>query len=215
MTALGNIPRPLANAPIPLLGDVRSQLSFGERAAIEGILAQLRPDLSIEVGSATGGMLERIARRSRRVHSFDLVEPDAEIAALPNVRLHTGSSHELLTPFLQTLGDSPVDFALIDGDHTTSGVRDDLLNLLDADACARTLILLHDTANSGVRHGIKAGLEHEKVVYHDLDFVGGYTFAEGSFKGQQWGGLGLIVTGDPACDGYGRDPAQNLYQRMF
>ena len=55
------------------------QMSFGERAAIEGVLAQLRPQLAIEIGTAEGGSLERIAAHSERVISFDLVEPQPQV----------------------------------------------------------------------------------------------------------------------------------------
>ena len=58
---------------IGILAPSHWQMTFGERAAIEGILAQLRPRVAIEIGTAEGGSLERIAHYSERVHSFDLV----------------------------------------------------------------------------------------------------------------------------------------------
>lgn len=215
--APGNAPQALANAPLPLLGDPRCQMSFGERAALEGVLAQLWPSLSVEVGSAAGGSLERVACYSDEVHSFDLVVPDSEVTVPQHVVHHVGNSHETLGPWLEDLGDrgGAIDFALIDGDHTADGVRLDLLDLLAAYATARTVILLHDTANPGVREGLQ-GIDldfHPKVVYLDLDLLAGYEFADGPFEGQRWGGLGLIVTGDRSTDGYGETPAQTLYRR--
>ena len=39
-------------------------MSFGERAALEGVVAQVRPRLAVEIGTAAGGSLARIARYS-------------------------------------------------------------------------------------------------------------------------------------------------------
>lgn len=208
-----NAPRPLANAPLALLRDERCQMSFGERAALEGVLAQLWPRLSVEIGSAAGGSLERIACYSDEVHAFDLAPPELGVNPA-HVFHHVGDSHETLAPWLTDL-EMPLDFALVDGDHTSDGVRKDLLDLLDAPAAARTVILLHDTANPTVRAGIDSiDLDfHPRVVYHELDMLGGYEFLAGPFADQAWGGLGLIVTGDRASDGYGDSPMQTLYRR--
>ncbi|MGN6170385.1 MAG: hypothetical protein ACTHQQ_19775, partial [Solirubrobacteraceae bacterium] len=51
------------------------QMDPGERAALDGLLCQLRPKLSIEIGRADGGSLRSIARYSGHVHSFDLAAP--------------------------------------------------------------------------------------------------------------------------------------------
>ena len=50
-----------------------AQMTFGEQVAIEGVLARLRPSVSIELGTAEGGSLSRIARWSTEVHTFDFV----------------------------------------------------------------------------------------------------------------------------------------------
>ena len=47
------------------------QMAPGERAAIAGVLAELRPSVSIELGTAQGGSLRTIAAYSEQVHSFD------------------------------------------------------------------------------------------------------------------------------------------------
>jgi hypothetical protein len=41
----------------------------------------------------------------------------------------------------------PVDFALVDGDHSAEGVRRDLESLLASPTTGRTRIVLHDTMN--------------------------------------------------------------------
>lgn len=171
------------------------QMSLGERAAMEGLLAQLRPALSIEIGTAQGGSLDRIAAYSDEVHAFDLHRP--EVAQAAHVHLHVGDSKKTLPALLERLASEGrnVDFALIDGDHTTEGVNADLLNLLASPAVERTVIVLHDTMNESVRIGLSdAELESiPKVSYVELDFLTGYMAREGEFAGELWGGLGLVL----------------------
>jgi hypothetical protein len=173
-------------------------MSYGERAALEGLLSQRRPALAVEIGTAEGGSLERIAMHSAEVHSFDLVEPNPEARELANVSFHTGDSHVLLPEVLADFaaGDRVVDFALIDGDHSSEGVRRDIEDLLNSPATSNTLIAIHDTMNEVVRAGLKE-VEFEawpKVDYVELDFVPGYMFREQPLCGELWGGLGLVVT---------------------
>ena len=69
-------------------------MSLGERAAVEGVLVQLKPSLAIEIGSMEGACLRHIAAHAQEAHSFDLRPPTLELPG--NVTLHTGDSHELL-----------------------------------------------------------------------------------------------------------------------
>ncbi len=52
-------------------------MRYGERFALEGILESLKPRLAIEIGTAQGGSLRRIAAHAEEVHSFDIV-PEIE-----------------------------------------------------------------------------------------------------------------------------------------
>lgn len=178
------------------------QMSFGERAAIEGVLAQLRPRLALEIGTAEGGSLGRIAAYSERVISFDLVEPDAVVQALENVELRTGDSHALLALELERLAAAgeQVDFVMVDGDHSADGARQDVEDLLASDALKNAVILAHDSLNQEVRSGLEAVAygDFEKVALVDLDFVGGYVPAEPPMLGECWGGLALIVVDESA-----------------
>ncbi|MHB1536959.1 MAG: methyltransferase domain-containing protein [Acidimicrobiales bacterium] len=181
---------------LPMLASVPWQMSHGERAALEGILAQLQPRLAIEIGTAQGGSLGRIAAYSDEVHSFDLVRPE-EVPNFESVTFHTGDSHRLLPETLAQFADAgrSVDFVLVDGDHTADGVRRDLEDLLMSEAVRRTLIVLHDTMNDVVRDGIEAAdLEgNPKVALVDLDFVPGHLSRRGPYRLQFWGGLGVVV----------------------
>jgi len=169
------------------------QMAFGERAAIAGVLAELRPRLAIEIGTAEGGSLRTIAAYSQEVHTFDF-SPSVHDPP-DNVTLHAGDSHELLPRLLAELQSAGrnVDFVLVDGDHTAAGVRRDVLHLLGSAAVQRSVILMHDTANEQVRAGL-AGIDFTawpKVRHVDLAFVD-LQQPPGVLRAQ-WGGLGLVV----------------------
>jgi hypothetical protein len=171
------------------------QMSLGERAAVEGVLSQLRPKLAIEIGSMEGACLRRIAAHAGEAHSFDLSPPSLPVP--DNVTLHTGDSHELLPQFLDELVEQgrDVDFVMVDGDHSSGGVRQDVEDLLNSRALARCVILVHDTANERVRRGLD-GVHFEawpKVAHVELDWVPGRLFAEPALRNELWFGLGLVI----------------------
>ncbi len=182
---------------LPVFAHQAWQMSYGERAAFEGLVSQVSPKLAVEIGTAEGGSLKRIAAHSDEVHSFDLVAPVDEVAQLENVTFHTGDSHQLLVEFLEHTAaeQRSIDFVLIDGDHSADGVKRDILDVLGSDAVVRTIIVLHDTFNPEVRRGIEAAhvQDHPKVALFDLDLVPGYVPRNGPFRLELWGGLGLIV----------------------
>ena len=185
------------DGPAGLLAHDPWQMTLGERAALEGLLARLAPAVTIEIGTAEGGSTRCLARHCREIHSFDLAHPDGLTDELPQVITHTGDSHLLLPPFLrrlETAGRS-VDFVLVDGDHSADGARRDLEDLLASPAIRHTVIVVHDSANEAVRSGLLAVRleDHPGVAFSDLDFVAGHLSASGAFAGQLWGGLGLIV----------------------
>jgi len=169
------------------------QMAFGERAAIEGVVAALGPALAIELGTAQGGSLASIAAHSAEVHTFDLEPGIIDVPA--HVHLHVGDSHVLLPQLLAELAGAGrnVDFALVDGDHSPDGVRRDLTDLLESPAVGRTVILLHDMANEAVRAGVRAVefARYPKVAYVDLGFVE-VPQPDGALV-ERWGGLGLVV----------------------
>jgi hypothetical protein len=190
----------LPPAPMIEILETGSQMTFGERAALAGVLGQLRPELAIEIGTAEGGSLRLVAQHSGHVHSFDLVVPEQSVQDLRNVTLHTGDSHALLPRLLDELAreGKNVDFVLVDGDHTSDGVERDVRDLLASEAIKRTVILLHDTLNDDVRAGLKrvdyrAGA---KVAHVDLDVVPGHLSEGGPSHNELWGGLGLILVSE-------------------
>lgn len=195
MTRLAPWPLPDEQG-VDLFGDVVWQMSLGERAALVGILRTLRPALAIEIGSMEGGSLVAAAAYADEVHSFDLDEPTLGDARATNVHLHTGDSHRLLAPALAafTAEGRNVDYALVDGDHSSEGVRRDIEDLLASPAVSKTVIVLHDVANGLVRAGCDAVPydAYPKVCRVELDLVPG-SLGRDDFPGELWGGLGLII----------------------
>jgi len=200
---------------IPLLEVSPWQMTFGERAALEGVLSQLKPSLAIELGTAEGGSLERLAEHSAEVHSFDLVKPQLAVAEQDHVHLHTGDSHELLPEALERFAREGrnVDFVLVDGDHSTEGVRRDMEDLLESPAVSRCIILMHDTANEVVREGLEqvryAG--YPKVIHVNLDFVAGNLYREKQLLYELWGGLGLVAVDAHRAAYFTGDPRESRY----
>ena len=189
-------------AVISIFDDERWQMTIGERAALEGILSQLKPELALEIGTAQGGSLRRIVEHSREVHSFDMhLTPDAEAEEFRDVHFHTGDTHELLRPWLDGIREAGrrLDFVLVDGDHSAEGVQADVRDILES-GVLEGVMLLHDSMNPEVRRGMRGAdiAGHSAVRYVDLDFVSGHLTRYGQggeYFGQLWGGLGLAVVG--------------------
>lgn len=196
-----------------IFSDQTWQMSLGERAAIVGLLTQLKPALALEIGTAEGASLRAIAAHCDEVHAFDLVEPS--ITVPNNAVLHTGDSHVLLRSVLEELAASGrnVDFVLVDGDHSAEGVKQDLEDLLSSAALASCVIVIHDTANEEVRRGIDAVhfAAWPKVASVELDGVPGQLFREPALHHELWYGLGLVRI-DVTRKAYA---GQSIYQQRY
>jgi hypothetical protein len=187
------------------LHDPAWQTSGGEQAAVEGLLARLQPRLALEIGTAEGAAARFLADRVEEVHVFDLEPPKLKMP--DNVSVHVGDSHERLPAVLAQLAEEGrnVDFAIVDGDHSAAGVRQDVEDLLDSPAVGRAAILIHDVANERVRLGVEAVrfAAWPKVTYVHLDWIPGQLFRELGLEHELWYGLGLVVVdaSRPAYDG--------------
>lgn len=172
--------------------DPDCEMAYGEQAALRGLLARLRPTISLEIGTYRGGSLRTIAEYSEEVHTFDLASHTEE--HLPDVTYHLGDSRETVPALLRTLEAEGrnVDFVLIDGDHARAGVAADLASILDSGAVRRTVVLMHDAANEDVRAGIRdAGLDRPKLAYANLSFCSPW---EPTRRwSEKWGGFALLV----------------------
>ena len=179
----------------PVLSRANWQMSHGERMTFEGLLAQTRPKLAVEIGTAEGGSLDRLAHYSEEVHSFDLTQ-QVDHGEFPNVTFHLGDNHILLPELLMEFEREGrnVDFVLVDGDHSAAGVRTDVEQLLASGAVRNTFILLHDTMNEEVFEGLNAVdySAYPNIVFFDLAFTQSFHTKPQMLR-EAWCGLGLIV----------------------
>jgi hypothetical protein len=184
---------------VEIFEDSAWQMSRGERAALEGVLAVCRPELAIEVG-AVPGSVARIARRAAEVHSLG-----ATATGVPTVTDHLGDPDELLPALLADLAGAgrDVDFVLLDGE---AGVARQLLTLLDSPALARSVVLVAGTTARGVRRQVDSVRfsAWPKVALFEADFVPGHMVAGEPGHGFG-GGLGLVLV-DSARLRYGAGP---------
>lgn len=175
------------------------QMQLSERAAILYLLEQMRPAISIEIGTARCGSLRPIAAASRMVYTLDLdAVAERHDPAFANVNFVAGDSAATLPPLIRRLDadGARISFILVDGSHDEEGVRADLANCLRyRPRGAPTLILIHDSANPAVRAGIRRapwqGSPHVHIL--DLDFVPGMLHGRADIRGELWGGLALAV----------------------
>jgi cephalosporin hydroxylase len=175
--------------PLPWL------MNVGERFALVGLLQWLKPKLSLEIGTHQGGSLQALCKFSGHVLSID---SNPEVARelegrFPNVFFRCSSSATLLPTIVEDTNRSGtnIDFILIDGDHTTCGVRQDIEALLKLVPVSRMVILMHDSANPDCRAGIKSAPWSACPFVHHiaLDFVPG----PASTQWGPWGGFACAL----------------------
>ena len=199
-------------------------MHYGERFALEGLLATLKPALSIEIGRAEGGSLRRIAAHSGHVHSFDLVrEPSSRSVELDNVTFHTGDSSVAAAGVLagwRPAGQT-VDFALVDGDHSADGVTRDAGRCSPLPRAARPRSCSTTPPTTMFARGLDAvGFRrHPNVALSMLDFVPGYVVEHGRVSRCRSGTASASwsstksATGPPIIEPYRYDSAA-LQRRM-
>ncbi|MES1166939.1 MAG: class I SAM-dependent methyltransferase [Pseudomonadota bacterium] len=174
-------------------------MSHAERMALLHVLEFARPAAALEVGTAHGGSLQHIRRFAQQTYSIDILPGVRERLApvMPGVEFLTGDSRQLIGEVLArcTERNTPLGFALIDGDHTREAVRSDLAALLAVRPQGPLWVLMHDSSNPGCRAGIATAPWADNPYVHlvDLDFVTGTLSDDPRFPRQLWGGLALAL----------------------
>jgi glycosyltransferase involved in cell wall biosynthesis len=173
------------------------QMQDSERLALTAVLARQRPRCAIEVGTFEGGSLSLVSQFSELVFSIDIdpIVPE-KFRQLENVRFLTGPSAAVLPLLLRELERAavPVEFILIDGDHSREGVKRDITTVLGYTPERPLFALFHDSFNPECRRGMLEVDWNQSpyVQWVDLDFVPGRLIEHpGPFHGQLWGGLAL------------------------
>lgn len=180
------------------------QMTNCERFALQDLLRRAKPKLAVEIGTYRGGSLQVLSHFAERVISID-IDPDvpARLAGLfPNVEYRVGPSRDVLPKVLaecKAKGHA-VDFVLIDGDHSTEGVRADIDLFLKLAGPGPCVMIMHDSFNPACREGIRtaAWASSPHVQWVDLDFIPGiyhqHAYDTASAR-TMWGGFACAVLG--------------------
>lgn len=163
------------NSQFPL----QSQMAIWERYALVEVLRALQPETSIEVGTYRGGSLQMLSHFSTNVFSIDIdpTIPSLLEGRFTNVEYRSGPSKTVIRSVLGECATRGLDveFVLIDGDHTTAGVRADIEAFLELSPNTSCFILMHDSFNPPCREGIRTAdwARSPRVHAVEIDFIPG------------------------------------------
>lgn len=170
------------------------QMNFGEKITMLYLLDKMKPEISIEIGTQYGGSLKPISDYSRYVYAFDYFHDNVDKSSFSNVNFITGNSRITVPKIIKELNESKLnlEFVLIDGDHSSEGVKTDIENILKYEPQKPLYILIHDSFNPIVRSGILKAHWNTCPYIHfvDIDFLHGTVF-KNSY--QLWEGLTLAL----------------------
>jgi hypothetical protein len=178
------------------------QMTRCEKFAFASILQVAKPDISIEVGTYQGGSLQMISQYSKKVYSIDVLSDckDKLGGHFTNVEFYTGDSKILLQNILNRITENqePLGFVLIDGDHSTEGVKSDVNAVLEYVPIRPVYIVFHDSFHPRSRKGLLAASWEEcpYVHYVEIDFIPGVFHFEAFDTAKprsMYGGLALAV----------------------
>jgi len=181
---------------------LHSQMTPCERFALSGLLERLKPTVALEIGTYKGGSLQFLARNSEAVISLDIDPgiPTRLAGKFPNVEFRSGDSHQLLSDLVREMNEQkrPLGFVLVDGDHSTEGVKQDIEQLLNLQPQREIVILLHDSFNPACREGMRRANWASCPFVHqvDLDFIPGiyhYEAHDTAAPRTMWGGFACAL----------------------
>lgn len=179
-------------------------MSNWEKHSFISIIQQHKPEVAIEIGNAEGGSLQVLNKLVPKVYALDLYEEVHQKLKpqFPSVEFYTGDSKKILPQLLRSIQEKneKIGFVLIDGDHTSEGVKADINAVLENYIPVTTLIILfHDSFNPECRKGIvEASWQNCPYVHFvDIDYVPG-TYVNDMQNGKlqkrtMWGGLSLAL----------------------
>lgn len=180
------------------------QMMPWEKIALTGVLSRVRPKGAIEIGVYHGGSLSLAAPFCQKIVAIDIdpavngrfPKPDnAELWIAPSTQSVPAAFAHLEAQGL------PVNYVLIDADHSAEGVRRDIELVLDYVPREPMFVLMHDSGNPETRRGILAANWARSPHLHfvDLDFVPGQIIEHETLgdRAEVWGGLALAYL-DPS-----------------
>lgn len=173
------------------------QMSRAEKHCLINLMETLRPDYSIEIGTYQGGSLQVISKYSTNVTTIDISDsPKNKLQSkFDNVEFVVNESHKELTSLFKRIEAEgrALNFVLVDGDHTKTGVYRDLEAILSYPHQHDLVIILHDSFNPDCRKGMKA-IDYQKypqVSYVELDYICGSFWANSTYR-EMWGGFAMV-----------------------
>src|SRR5438045_6039713 len=133
------------------------QMSAAERIALAGVLARTKPKGALEVGVYFGGSLSLTSQFAERVIGID-IDPQVRdrFECPPNAEIWVADSEVGIPAALSYFDRAgiPLNFVLIDADHSPAGIARDLGLILRYVPREPLIILMHDSGNPGCRGGI-------------------------------------------------------------
>lgn len=198
------------------------EMSNSEKNSLLTLLKEIKPSISIEIGTKGGGSLQLLSVLSKTVYSID-IDPEVEklSSMFQNVNFITGDSKMALPELLTELGSKGLqpDFILIDGDHSAEGVKADIENVLKIKVVKPMVVLMHDSFNPDCRKGMSTAdyAINSNIDFIDLDFVEG-TFSPSKLtNGEMWGGFGIIYLNPESKRGISHFSNENTfsYNRLY
>lgn len=173
-------------------------MTRAEQATLIQVLEHIKPKVAIEIGTYNGGSLQVISANSEKVYAIDLTPSyrDQRCENLLNVNYLIGDSKRVIPELISKInkGSDVVEFILIDGDHSTEGVFDDITNLLKLKPKQTVTIILHDSFNPSCRKGMTLYNYNANPYVHsvELDYITGAFNHDGLYR-EMWGGFACIV----------------------
>lgn len=177
------------------------QMSRGEKYAFASLVEAANPDVAIEIGTNKGGSLQILSKKAKKVFSLDISPGcDQTSGAFDNVEFLIGDSKQLLPTLLNKISNSQesLGFILIDGDHSTEGVRSDINSVLKYVPIRPLYVVFHDSFHPACREGIIAAdwQQCKYVHYVEIDFIPGVYIHDAYDTAQprsMWGGFSFAL----------------------
>lgn len=170
-----------------------------ERVMILSMLRQLRPQVAIDCGTAQGGSLSAISKYAKKVYTLDHDPACKEQFCddYPNAEFIPGDVNQTLPRLMAQINDKNenLEFVLLDAQHNTEGVRNEINALLGYKPRHHLFIFIHDSFAPLCREGILSADWERCPWAHfvELDFVNGVFDCRGDGKGSMTCGLAFAL----------------------
>jgi len=170
-------------------------MDHNERAGLYMLVDLTRPRIVIEIGARFAGTTALFSQFADHVYVVD-IDPQVRERCEPlgNVTVLIGNSPEVLPSLIDHLSAAHGgwDLALVDGDHSAAGVRNDLNALIERRPLRRAYVVMHDSFNPECRKGIlEAHWDRPWVHAVEIDFTIGNLMPQPHVFAEMWGGLAL------------------------